>query len=70
MKITKAYTHYNVITKDQIYEVYVQPDGHMNITSHVEQCDGVLRHWGSAENLIKELDEIKDIITQVSNINN
>lgn len=40
------------------------PD-HISVYEHGEPCSGVLRHWGSKKELIKELEDIIKAIKEV-----
>ena len=69
MKIKKAFTSYYVHLKSRPDTVHVQineetPD-HISVYDGFEPCSGVLKHYGTREELIKELEEIIEIIKKV-----
>ncbi|TAK94656.1 hypothetical protein EPO05_06025 [Patescibacteria group bacterium] len=67
MKIKKSQTTYYITEGQKSFCVYINEEvaNHMSIAEYGEACSGVLKHWGSKEELIAELElmikALKDI---------
>ena len=59
-KVQTIYSNHNFCIA-----VSEETDNHISVYEGIEPCSGVLKHWGSKEELIKEL---KDIIKEVEKI--
>ena len=56
----KSQTIYSVRKKDFSFCVAVNAEspGYISVYDGIEPCSGVLRHWGTREQFIKELETI------------
>lgn len=69
-KIVKATTIHYVYLKcreDTVHIAVDDEDGRMSIYESTDPCSGVLRHWGSKEELKRELLELVEILDEISN---
>lgn len=53
----KINTQY-LLTRDTLLTVNEQHPDNMSIHDYGESCGGIMKHWGSKKQLIKELQEI------------
>ena len=47
-----------LVGKNYLYTISLERGNHISVHDHGEPCGGILRHWGTKEALIKELQQI------------
>lgn len=62
-KFQTTYYHYYPNREDMIH-ITVDENDRLSLHDHSEPCSGILRHWGTRDELKKELQEIIKIIDE------
>ncbi len=65
-KVTTTYVSSEKSLKAILITVNEEVKDHISIHDYGEPCSGILKHWGSSKQLIKELESIIKAIKELS----